>query len=473
MQLAPDLLLAGKYRLTRPLARGGMGAVWLGSHVELGIEIALKFLRSPHGDAEALTRFRQEARSAARLSSPHIVRVIDFGVTDEVPYLVMERLVGEDLGLALSRRGTLPPREVADIVEQVARGLTVLHEAGIVHRDIKPANLFLEAQTGHIKILDFGIAKQLENSADAERRLGHEAVDGAASVAASRSASADANLGSGVDTHAAAGSALFGSPGYMSPEQSRGASAHVRSDVYSLAAVAYHALTGASPETEKTRSTGLSESMDAFFERALAERPEDRPGSALELAALLRGALGVGTADGALRATARSPLGVAAARAVGRTTETAPLEPHRGEQREFAEGPTPAVRPVGNLPAPTIWSRLRAPHLGAAFAALVLAGFIAFALRENPEPKRSRTPAARPSPARIEPSSRAVEHPPSTRAEPATVPVALPPPDNASTTTPRPHAKPSAGKQNAPSRSTASPSATDPVFGLPVRNGSQ
>lgn len=476
MQLAPDLLIAGKYRLTRPLARGGMGAVWLGSHEELGIEIALKFLRSPHGDPGALERFRQEARSAARLSSPHIVRVIDFGVTDDAPYLVMERLVGEDLGLTLARRGTLPPGELLDVVEQVARGLTVLHEAGIVHRDIKPANLFLETRTGLVKILDFGIAKQLQGTTDAELPSPPGvATNPSSERAASDEARALASPASGTSGLPGAGSALFGSPGYMSPEQARGAGVDVRSDLYSLAAVAYHALIGTLPPLRNPGSTGLSEPVDAFFARALAEHSSARPGSAIELSLALGEALReAGLFDGR---SSRAALGSSPSmgETPGRTTETAPLDPREGREtplptrlsRSAPEGHE--VEPTGRLASSVKGSGLPWPRLVALLAALAVAVLVAVALRER---TRSAVPPPTPvttAPRLAEEPSRVTEVPP-----PADVPPSDPsprqaPPNRAASP---PRTKASRGaKPNAEPRSNPSPSATDPVFGLPVRNG--
>ncbi len=476
MQLAPDLLIAGKYRLTRPLARGGMGAVWLGSHEELGIEIALKFLRSPHGDPGALERFRQEARSAARLSSPHIVRVIDFGVTDDAPYLVMERLVGEDLGLTLARRGTLPPGELLDVVEQVARGLTVLHEAGIVHRDIKPANLFLETRTGLVKILDFGIAKQLRGSTDAESPAPRGvATNPSSERAPSNETRALASPASGAIGIPGTGSALFGSPGYMSPEQARGASVEVRSDLYSLAAVAYHALIGTLPPLRNSGSTGLSEPIDAFFARALAEHPSARPGSALELSLALGEALReAGLFDGR---SSRTALGSSASmgETLGRTTETAPLDPREGRSTPLPtrlSRPAPEghdAKPTSHLTSSAKRPGLPWPRLAALLAALAAAVLVAVALRE-------RTRSAGPPPTPVTPAPAHAEEPPRVTAVPppagvsASDPSPRQAPPNRAASPSRPKAS-SGAKPHAEPRPNTSPSATDPVFGLPVRNG--
>ena len=218
-------LVAGKYLLERPLAEGGMGALWVARHVELDIEVAIKFSamgRSESHDA----RFRREARATARLKSPHIVQVFDYGIDRDEPYIAMELLEGESLRELLDREQRLPLERVAALVEEIAKGLSLAHEAGIVHRDLKPSNLFLARVSRELvlKILDFGIAK-----ASAEPALPTSSI-------ASSLASDVTRVG-----------AVVGSPGYMSPEQAQGAPVDHRSDLWSVALVAFRMLTGSEP----------------------------------------------------------------------------------------------------------------------------------------------------------------------------------------------------------------------------------
>src|SRR5262245_47212839 len=141
---APDTILAGKYRLTRQLGRGGMGSVWLAQHLTLDSPVAIKLMDPAIASSqEALQRFWREAQAAASLRSPHVVQILDHGVDQGTPYIAMELLDGESLADRLARVGTLGPPETARIMTQVARAVRRAHEAGIVHRDLKPDNIYL------------------------------------------------------------------------------------------------------------------------------------------------------------------------------------------------------------------------------------------------------------------------------------------------------------------------------------------
>ena len=274
-------LLGGRYLLERPIAEGGMGAVWRAQHVKLDVPVAVK-LMSPllAASEQARGRFEREAKAAARLASPHVVEVHDYGVDADTPYIVMELLEGEDLAARLESAGRLGVDETVEIVEQIARALETAHAAGVVHRDLKPGNVFLaqRARDVIVKVLDFGIAKL-------------HADPGAAGTMPGT---------------------LMGSPSFMSPEQARGGGGlDHRTDLWSLGVLAFQCLTGRLPfaaddlaELIVEICTGeapaasawvprLGPEIDAFFARALARPIAERFRSAIELSDALRAAVGM------------------------------------------------------------------------------------------------------------------------------------------------------------------------------------
>src|SRR5258708_17413459 len=212
-------IIANRFKLIRELGRGSMGSVWLADHLTLEVRCAVKFIvAEAASDARYRAQFHLEARAIAQVRSPYVVRVLDHDVCDDVPYIAMEFLDGEDLGVRLRRVGRLDPRATYQIVSQVAGGLSKAHAAGIVHRDLKPENVFLVREDDEevAKLLDFGIAKLTALSV----------LDSAAPKAVG----------------------LTGTPEYMSPEQARGAQdLDHRSDLWSLAVIAYQCLTGELP----------------------------------------------------------------------------------------------------------------------------------------------------------------------------------------------------------------------------------
>ena len=268
-------VIAGKVRLTRLLKAGGMGSVWVAQHLTLDVPVAVKFLTHAADAAPSmLDRFSREAKASAKIRSSNVVQVLDHGVDRKVPYIIMELLEGEDLGVRLRRETRLELHEVAYIVRSVARGLQIAHDAGLVHRDLKPANIFLAREGDEVvpKILDFGIAKRLAVGEDA---------------------SGDTEEGT-----------LLGTPFYMSPEQARGRHGiDHRSDLWSLAVISFRAVVGRRPFT--ARAIGdvivqicsdpipnatmwapyLPPALDAFFHKALARPVEQRFQSARELGA--------------------------------------------------------------------------------------------------------------------------------------------------------------------------------------------
>jgi serine/threonine-protein kinase len=266
-------VIAGRYRLERPLSQGGMGSVWVAQHFQLQRLVAIKLMEPAlAATAEGRTRFEREARAAAQLKSRHVVQIHDYGVEGGTPYIVMELLSGEDLGTRLKRLRRLPIRSVAVIFSQIAKALRKAHEAGIVHRDLKPANIFLAHDDDDevVKVLDFGIAKQ-----------------------------------TGETTDATATGVVLGSIHYMSPEQARGArTLDHRSDLWSLGVLAFRALTGQLPFSgtpidvivkvcvepipiASSLEPDLGPEVDAFLARALDRNPDGRFQSARELASAL------------------------------------------------------------------------------------------------------------------------------------------------------------------------------------------
>ena len=268
----PGVVVAGKVQLERLLARGGMGSVWVGKHLGLDIAVAVKFMSTTTD--QSMSRFRREARTAAKIKSSNIVRILDYGVDQETPYIVMELLEGENLGARIKRVGYVSLIEAERIMVPVARALERAHEAHLVHRDLKPDNIFLarEGDEEIPKILDFGIVKSLAGSSLSNR----ESTEGGA---------------------------VIGTLHYMSPEQARGqGDVDHRSDVWSWAVILYRMLTGKRPfnatgfgkiimqicsEPHLNATSyipGLPAEIDAFFDRALAKDPADRFSSMKEMA---------------------------------------------------------------------------------------------------------------------------------------------------------------------------------------------
>ncbi len=217
-------ILAGKYRVERVLGSGGMGFVVAAWHLELEQRVAVKFLHPLAMErADTAERFRREARSAAKIRSEHVARVIDVGIMEGgVPYMVMEYLEGHDISDEMQKYGMLPIDDSIDFVLQAIEALAEAHAAGIVHRDLKPANLFIATRadgTRIVKVLDFGISKSLLGGSVAEMSLTRT-------------------------------STLIGSPLYMSPEQMRSAKdVDTRTDIWSLGVILYEMITGAPPYT--------------------------------------------------------------------------------------------------------------------------------------------------------------------------------------------------------------------------------
>ena len=249
----------GRYRLLGRIGKGGMGEVWRAHDRALRRDVALKILSPDQGrHPGAIARFEREIKATADLDHPHIVRIHDWGVTDDgVWYYAMELLDGADLSTLVKRGGPLPAALVVHLGEQAALALAEAHARGVIHRDVKPGNL--QVVTGgdreRAKLLDFGVAR----------------IDGAEDEAL---------------THAGA---VIGTPGFIAPEVFAGAAATVASDVYGLAATLYYALTGKNPRDAggvppSTLVPGIPADLDDALVRALDADPARRPRGADELA---------------------------------------------------------------------------------------------------------------------------------------------------------------------------------------------
>jgi serine/threonine-protein kinase len=266
-------VISGKYRLVRMLGTGGMGDVWLAHNETLDIDVAIKLMRAEAGAGDGEDRLLREARAAARLGHPAIVRVFDFGTTDfGEPFIVMELLEGEDLATRLADHGRLSATKAVRSLLPVAHALVAAHSKGIVHRDLKPENIFLSRTEGdriQPKVVDFGIAKIDRGSL----RLTQKGT-------------------------------VLGSPGYMSPEQARGEDADHRADIWSFCVVLYETLTGTQPfvgknenailyaiiSHEPTPITALAagdEPLSAIVTKGLSKNPDKRWSSMRDLGVAL------------------------------------------------------------------------------------------------------------------------------------------------------------------------------------------
>ena len=217
--------LAGHYALERELGRGGMAIVYLARDVRLDRPVAIKLLPPDLAGHDKLRdRFMREARTAARLSHPHIVPIHAVDEVRGYVFYVMSYVDGETLAERVANRGPLPSREASRLLQEVAGALAAAHGQGVVHRDVKPGNILLERATGRAMVTDFGIARVADGG---ETAVGE----------------------------------LLGTPEYMSPEQAAGDAVDARSDVYSLGVVAYYMVSGQLPFTAPTIQAVLAKQL--------------------------------------------------------------------------------------------------------------------------------------------------------------------------------------------------------------------
>ena len=272
--------IAGRFRIEREIGTGGMGTVYLATHLDLERPVAVKIIRPEFAaDTDVSDRFLREARTMAKLRHPNAAMIFDAGnLPDGRHFIVMEFVEGETLSQALNREGRFSFTDAIDIATQICDVLEEAHRLGIVHRDLKPSNILLGKRG--VCVLDFGVAKVLASSAESTA------------------------------THASTGSGqLIGTPRYMSPEQCLGQRVGARSDLYSLGVLLYEMLAGRPPFVDPLQSALLVKQATAAapplprlrpdIPRALAlavhsllaKRPDDRPRTAAMAKMLLERSL--------------------------------------------------------------------------------------------------------------------------------------------------------------------------------------
>ena len=268
-------LVDNRYKILEAMASGSMGAVFKAERIPVGKLVAVKFLHSGFAsDSEFLSRFERETRVMSKLNHPNCVSVVDFGVWEGAPYLVMEYVAGKTLRQILDQ-GPLLPMRALGIAKQIAAGLAHAHAQGVVHRDVKPANIMISEEIGtgeHVRILDFGLAR----------------------------------LRGAVGRDATQTNVVVGTPNYMAPEQTVGGSTiDARTDVYAVGVVLFEMICGQRPfQAEDTlallgmhraapipkladrvdHTVTLPGGIQDLIDTAMAKAPEDRYQSAVELA---------------------------------------------------------------------------------------------------------------------------------------------------------------------------------------------
>ncbi|MEJ7602320.1 MAG: protein kinase [Kofleriaceae bacterium] len=358
-------VLDGRYKVLEPIAEGAMGVVYRAERVKLGRIVAIKVLHDElPNELSSRKRFEIEARAMAKLEHPHCAAVLDVGIHEARPFVVMDFVSGDDLKKLIGN-GPMPVARAVELVRQVLSGLAHAHEHGIIHRDIKPANIVLSQKSGlgdHAKILDFGLARL---NADAS------------------------NLTTGI---------VVGTPSYMAPEQIRGTAIDGRADLYACAILLYELITGKKPfqslnddpievcsmhlkTPPPTLAAGLAGqefgALEAVIARALAKSPDDRYQTAVELATALATAIGrrgmlftppsgvpISDASSAVASQAEPALARSTAIGLGATpplaVNAAPEARLQGASREsdpvkgtaIAFGAIPAPRPAASVALP-------------------------------------------------------------------------------------------------------------------------
>jgi serine/threonine-protein kinase len=407
------------YRLESLLGQGGMGAVYKALQLAVKRPVAVKVLHPKHlvGDEETLTkmfkRFEREAMLTSRLEHPNVVRLIDFGRTeDRVMYLVLELLSGRSLAHVMKQEGPFEAKRVARIGRQICLALSAAHRHGIVHRDLKPDNVFLvdyEGVVDHIKVLDFGIARILD---------------------ADESELTSSNV-------------VLGTPKYMAPEQVQQKQITARTDLYTLGVMLYELLTGQPPFTGDSAMSlafkhvherhprlrdGFGIAWQDLIDRMMAKDPRHRPSDASEAGALLEQ---LSIEDG--RQPLRTALEVPAVPAPRSHSTTAMVRNSysRTRQPELALGAAPADLAISDPPLRVSEPpKRRIPWVVAFGAAAGIAGGVWLVQEgddDDPAPESSPSEAAtqESKPPALEPTPKQAT--PEANPKPAPVVTALPP----------------------------------------------
>ncbi|MFH8683451.1 protein kinase [Streptomyces lydicus] len=330
----PGQVIGGRYRLAEELGAGGFGRVWKAHDQTLRTDVAVKELWLPPAMAaaersERLQRARREALNAVKLRDhPHIVSVYDVVIEDDVPWIVMQLVVGRSLQEHLGRHGPLPPDTAAKIAAALLKALGAMHTAGIVHRDLKPANVML-ADGGDVLLTDFGIAV------------------------------------SRTDPRLTASGAVIGSVGYLAPERARGENGRAASDLFSLGATLYEAVEGVGPFS---RDTPAGSFHAVVYEEAapprragrlaplinglLAKDPDERLTVAAALALLDSPSAATGSGSGADAPTKPAEAATAPRQPQVPRTRKLPEAPNAPKPRKRPETPKPRATPQGSKPRP-------------------------------------------------------------------------------------------------------------------------
>jgi serine/threonine protein kinase len=266
----------GPYRIVKELGRGGMGAVYLAVDTRLNRRLALKVMLPRFAaNPEARERFVREARAAAQVAHDNVVTVYEADERNGVPYIAMQFLKGCPLDEYLTKHGTPTIPQIMRVAEEAAAGVAAAHACGLIHRDIKPANLWLEAPSGRVKVLDFGLARPVDSEVEITK-------------------SGD----------------VVGTPAYMSPEQARGEKVDHRTDLFGLGAVLYRLCTGKlpfpgsstmavlaalgmkEPESVREQNPEVPEPLAALIHQLLAKNPDQRPATADDVVQRIRSIAG-------------------------------------------------------------------------------------------------------------------------------------------------------------------------------------
>ncbi|WP_437654968.1 protein kinase domain-containing protein [Sorangium sp. So ce1182] len=441
-------VLVGRYRLIRPLRSGSMGTVWRADDLTLGSPVAIKRLGPLYAKDEAVrARFYQEAQAAAALRSPNVVQILDHGVDDDVPFIAMELLEGEDLAHRLERTGPLSAADTVRIFADVARAVRKAHDAGIVHRDLKPDNIFLARDDDRevAKVLDFGVAKTRMSGAE------------------------------GMGTQAGV---LIGTLPYMSPEQAQGAAVDCRSDLWALGVIAFECVCGRPAITAEAPGAMILEicseplpvpsqvapvpvppAFDEWFVQACSRDPNERFPSATAMVDALRAALlpaGEAVETGRASRVSGAPSSIPPASAPPVSAPPLSASPFSASpvsaspaSASPASAPPVSTPPSGNTaPPPSLdetdiddWKPRRAVPVTVIVLGLAASLLGAWLLTSGSKPDGGPPPPAQQS--RAEPPPVALDAPP---AAPANGPVAATAPERA---TPEPSVAPSPGSNRA------------------------